>query len=131
MFIQKCIRAISFFVFAFSATVALSQPPTADPNPYERYASAANAWQHPINGYLSVYGNGTTRAAACSIAIDFQTKRIEREEATGYSLATERTDCICGSYSSMGNMNYTKPQWVCGAYHKLKDTGKARGTISR
>ena len=102
-----------------------------EPNPYERYGSSPSAWGNAINGWLAVQKNGDSREEACSGAKAAQAAWISADEARGYATASEKTACICGTFSTMGNMSYQKPKWVCGAYHKMTDTRKRKGTLSR
>lgn len=116
---RTCRRWIAVVALCAIAFAAAAKPASdvVEPNAYEQYPSAPSSWDHAVNGYLSVYGRESTRASACSAAIASQTKWIARDEANGYATASERTGCICGSYSNMGNMSFPEPQWVCGAYH--------------
>lgn len=100
-------------------------------NPYERYASSPNSWGHATNGWHVSQRWGKTRESACSAAIAAQSKWIASDEDKGFMKAAERSGCICGTYTKMGNATFSQPQWTCGSYHKMKDTGKERGTVSR
>jgi hypothetical protein len=100
-------------------------------NPYERFAASPNSWGHATNGWHVSQRWGKTRESACSAAIAAQSKWIASDEDKGFMKAAERSGCICGTYTRMGNATFSQPQWTCGSYHKMKDTGKERGTVSR
>ena len=100
-------------------------------NPYERFAASPDSWGHATNGWHVSHKFGKTRESACSAAIAAQSKWIASDEDKGFMKAAERTGCICGTYTRMGNTTFPQPQWTCGSYHKMKDTGKERGSVSR
>lgn len=100
-------------------------------NPYEKYGASPSAWGMAINGWIVSTGGGSNRADACSVASTTQDQWVARDESTGIVKVAERTGCICGSYSTIGNMTYTSAQWKCGAYHKMRETGKKAGAIAK
>lgn len=111
--------------------VAKTPVDIVETNPYERFASSPSAWGSAINGWFVSHRVADSRENACSAANDLQAKRIATDESKGYVTVTERTDCICGSFSVLGVNTLPKPQWSCGAYYKTQRTGKQPGTVSR
>lgn len=115
-----------------TSTPAATQavPDVVEPNRYEKWPNSPSSWGNSP-GWDNSRGSGDSRSTACSIATEAQREYIGYHESRGYLQLAERTGCICGTVSRMANATLPRPQWMCVAYHQLRDTGKRRPDASK